>query len=122
MSKSILVVDDNQIVLRIFECSLQPLGYNVELVTSAQGALNSIQLKIPDLIFADINMPGMDGITMIEEIRKVQGAAGIPIIMCTTESQIAVKQNARKVGANGWIQKPFDSDKILKMVQEVLDN
>jgi two-component system chemotaxis response regulator CheY len=82
--------------------------------------LNKAQGQKFDMIITDLNMPNMDGLSMIREIRKLPIQAGTPIIFLTTESDDAVKQQAKAAGATGWLVKPFVPDQLLKIAKKVL--
>ena len=73
-----------------------------------------------DMIITDLNMPRMDGLTMIRELRKMPSQSGIPIIFVTTESDESLKAQAKAAGATGWLIKPFQPDQIIRIVQKVL--
>ena len=80
-------------------------------------ALLNSQVK---LVLSDLNMPNMDGIALIKEIRKTPGLKFLPVIMLTTESQDSRKQEGRAAGATGWIVKPFNPEQLLAVVKKVL--
>jgi two-component system chemotaxis response regulator CheY len=73
-----------------------------------------------DLVVTDLNMPRMDGISLIQELRKMNSYKGVPIILLTTESDDGRKKEARSAGATGWITKPFNQDQLLGVVRKVL--
>jgi two-component system chemotaxis response regulator CheY len=73
-----------------------------------------------DLIITDLNMPNMDGLTMIRELRKQPAQAGVPILFLTTESDPGMKAQAKAAGATGWLTKPFDPDNLIKTVKKIL--
>ncbi len=72
------------------------------------------------MIVTDLNMPNMDGLTMIKEIRKNPSQAGVPIIFLTTESDPEMKNQAKAAGATGWLVKPFVPDQLVKVARKVL--
>ena len=73
-----------------------------------------------DLIVTDLNMPVMDGLTMIETLRASPAHTGVPIIFLTTESDQGMKDRAKAAGATGWLTKPFDPDQLVRIVKKVL--
>lgn len=73
-----------------------------------------------DIIVTDLNMPGMDGITLIKELRKLNAFRFTPILMLTTDSAVDKKQAGKEAGATGWIVKPFNPDTLLKTITKVL--
>ncbi|HML27840.1 MAG TPA: response regulator [Hyphomicrobium sp.] len=120
MSASILTVDDSSSIRVAIKVALTGAGYSVsEAVDGADGIKKANAAKF-DLIITDLNMPVMDGLTMIEELRKLPAHSGVPIIFLTTESDAGLKQRAKAAGATGWLTKPFQADNLLKIVKKVL--
>lgn len=120
MSANILTVDDSASIRLTTRIALTNAGYSVvEAVDGADGIakLSSGQF---DLIVTDLNMPNMDGLTMIRELRKMPAHTGIPVIFLTTESDGEIKQQAKAAGATGWLTKPFDAENLVKIVKKVL--
>ncbi|RUO97528.1 response regulator [Hyphomicrobium sp.] len=120
MAGSILTVDDSSSIRVAIKVALTGAGYTVtEAGDGAEGIRKANAGKF-DLIITDLNMPVMDGLTMIEELRKIPAHGGVPIIFLTTESDAALKQRAKAAGATGWLTKPFQADNLLKIVKKVL--
>ncbi|MFS8144808.1 two-component system response regulator [Rhizobium sp. R635] len=120
MSANILTVDDSASIRLTTKVTLTNAGYSVtEAVNGAEG-LAAAKGGSFDLIVTDLNMPVMDGLTMIEELRKLPGQAGVPIIFLTTESDADLKARAKAAGATGWLTKPFDPESLVKIVKKVL--
>jgi two-component system, chemotaxis family, chemotaxis protein CheY len=120
MSANILTVDDSASIRLTTKVTLTNAGYSVtEAVNGAEG-LATAQAAQFDLIVTDLNMPVMDGLTMIEELRKLPSQAGVPIIFLTTESDADLKARAKAAGATGWLTKPFDPENLVKIVKKVL--
>ncbi|MDR7146245.1 response regulator [Rhizobium sp. BE258] len=120
MSANILTVDDSASIRLTTKVTLTNAGYAVtEAVNGAEG-LATAQTAQFDLIVTDLNMPVMDGLTMIEELRKLPSQAGVPIIFLTTESDADLKARAKAAGATGWLTKPFDPENLVKIVKKVL--
>lgn len=115
--KYILVVDDSEVIRSIVEHTLKMYEYNDILFASdgieALDIIKKNEGKI-GMYILDVNMPRMDGLTLIGEIRKVDKTS--PIIMLTTESDKEKIMNAKERGATGWIIKPFDGEKFIKVV------
>jgi two-component system chemotaxis response regulator CheY len=82
--------------------------------------MNRLQSSVVDLIITDLNMPVMDGITLIQNVRKQPGMKSKPILMLTTEGLATKKEQGKAAGATGWIVKPFDPEKLLQTVAKVL--
>jgi len=120
MSANILTVDDSASIRLTTNVALSSAGYTVtEAVNGAEGIAKATSGNF-DLIVTDLNMPVMDGLTMIRELRKIPSQMGIPIIFLTTESDGAIKQQAKEAGATGWLTKPFDPENLVKIVRKVL--
>jgi two-component system chemotaxis response regulator CheY len=119
MSKTILVVDDSVVMVSSVKQALQMAGYKVETAGDGLEALNRVKAGLkPDLVITDINMPNMNGIDFIKNVRPILRFA--PILALTTESQAAKRDEAKKLGATGWLVKPVAGPDLLKVVKQVL--
>jgi two-component system chemotaxis response regulator CheY len=118
-----MIVDDSSVVRSVVKQALSMSGYN-DIAEAVDGleALNAAKAKIDDykLFILDVNMPNMDGITLVRELRKL--TADTPIIMLTTETDKAKMTEAKSLGATGWIIKPFENDSFIKVVNMFLKN
>ncbi|UVC06940.1 response regulator [Rhizobium sp. TH2] len=120
MSARILTVDDSASIRLTTNVALSNAGYSVtEAINGAEGIQKATSGSY-DLIVTDLNMPVMDGLTMIRELRKIPSQMGIPIIFLTTESDGSIKEQAKAAGATGWLTKPFDPENLVKIVRKVL--
>jgi two-component system chemotaxis response regulator CheY len=115
----ILAVDDSQTMRDAVKETLESAGYQVTVAENGLDGLEKFKQGKFDLIIADINMPVMDGITMIKEIRKIN--TEVPIITLTTESEESKKQEGRNAGADGWIVKPFRPAQFLDIIKQILE-
>jgi two-component system chemotaxis response regulator CheY len=88
--------------------------------SDGQDALGKVSGKSVNLVVTDLNMPVMDGITLIKELRKTANFKFTPILMLTTESQDSKKQEGKSAGATGWLVKPFNPDQLLQVVAKVV--
>jgi len=120
MSKSILIVDDSESIRELVGLTLESSGYKVVKGVDGVDGLNMLDGREINLVITDLNMPNMDGIQLIREIRKKDGYSTIPILMLTTESQATKKEEAKAAGATGWIVKPFVQEKLLEVVKKVI--
>jgi len=120
MSKSILIIDDSESIRELVGLTLESSGYKVEKAVDGVDALRFLDGREINLVITDLNMPNMDGIELIRSVRKKEGYATIPILMLTTESQAAKKEQAKAAGATGWIVKPFVQEKLLEVVKKVI--
>lgn len=117
---TILAVDDSASMRQMVSFTLKDAGYTVVEAADGNEALNAAQGGKFDLVLSDVNMPGMDGITLIKELRNLANFKGTPILMLTTEAGADKKQEGKQAGATGWIVKPFNPEKLLTTVQKVL--
>jgi two-component system chemotaxis response regulator CheY len=120
MPKKILVVDDSESIRALLSMILENAGFEVARAIDGKDALDVLETQSFHLIITDLNMPRMDGISLVKEIRIMQTHNRIPIIMLTTESQTSFKEEARAAGATGWITKPFAPDSLLTVVNKVI--
>jgi len=118
--EKILVVDDSASIREMVSFTLKSAGY--EVITAADGveALDFARKDVVKLVVTDINMPNMDGITLIKELRKLDTYHFVPILTLTTESGDDKKKQGKEAGATGWIVKPFDPDSLLKTIRKVM--
>jgi len=121
MSKTILVVDDSSSLRALVKMSLARAGYAVLEAPDGKQALAQVD-KAPkvNLIVSDVNMPVMDGITFLTELKKNARHKFIPVIMLTTEDESAKMQQAKAAGARAWLLKPFDPPALLDAVSRVV--
>jgi two-component system chemotaxis response regulator CheY len=120
MSKNILIVDDSESIRELVGLTLESSGYRIEKGIDGKDALRFLDGRSLDLVITDLNMPQMDGIQLIREIRKHASYSKVPILMLTTESQAIRKDEAKAAGATGWIVKPFVQEKLLQVVKKVI--
>jgi two-component system chemotaxis response regulator CheY len=119
MPKTILTVDDSISVRQVVSFALRDAGYDTVEATDGRDALTKLSGAM-SLVITDLNMPNMDGMQLIKHIRGGATNKYVPIIVLTTESQPAKKQEAKAAGATGWIVKPFRPEQLLAVVQKVL--
>jgi len=120
MSKVILVVDDSSSLRQMVGFSLKAVGYEIVEAVDGRDGLGKAKKQNFDLILTDQNMPHMDGITMIRNLRNMTGYQSVPILILTTESGDEMKARGRAAGANGWLVKPFDPKRLIEVVQKVI--
>src|SRR5271166_3907913 len=119
MSKVILTVDDSASIRQMVSFTLSDAGYTVIDAADGKDALTKLTVPV-NLVITDLNMPNLDGIGLIRNVRANSACKGIPIIMLTTESQESRKQEGKAAGATGWIVKPFTKQQLLAVVKRVL--
>jgi two-component system, chemotaxis family, chemotaxis protein CheY len=118
--RKVLIVDDSVSMRQMVSYTLRQGGFDVIEAEHGQDALNQLQGSAVDLIITDLNMPVMDGITLIQNVRKQPAMKSKPILMLTTEGLATKKEQGKAAGATGWIVKPFDPEKLLQTVAKVL--
>ena len=116
----ILTVDDTASMRQMISFTLNSVGHEVIQAADGKEALKMLEGKKVDLVIADINMPNMDGITLLKSLRALADYKFTPILMLTTESQEAKRQQGKVAGATGWIVKPFNPEQLLTVVKKVL--
>ncbi len=118
--RSILAVDDSASMRSMVAFTLRRSGYDVIEAVDGQDALEKIGERSVDLVLTDQNMPRMDGLTLIRQLRERERFRRTPILMLTTESSDEMKQAGRAAGATGWMVKPFDPARLLEVIGRVL--
>jgi two-component system chemotaxis response regulator CheY len=117
---TILTVDDSPSIRQMIKIVLGPVGHTViEAGDGAQGLEKAKSSKM-DLVITDLNMPVMNGLELIKALRAMPSLIGLPIVFLTTESNDAIKQEAKSAGATGWITKPFKPEQLLAVVSKLL--
>jgi len=117
---NILAVDDSASMRQMVSFTLKGAGYDVTEAADGQEALAKAKSKQFDLVITDVNMPVMDGITFIKNLRTEVNYKFTPMLMLTTESAGDKKAEGKAAGATGWIVKPFNPDQLLTTVKKVL--
>lgn len=117
--KTCLIVDDSKVIRMVARKILLELEFETMEAADGQEALNACNAKMPDAILLDWNMPVMDGITFLRELRKAPNGTKPIVVFCTTENDLDHIQEAMTAGANEYIMKPFDSDIIQAKFQQV---
>ncbi len=117
---SILTVDDSSSMRQMVSFTLKSDGHEVTDAEDGVVALNIAKTRGFDLVLTDVNMPNMDGITLIRELRQLPNYKGTPLLMLTTESASDKKQAGKEAGATGWIVKPFNPDQLLAVIKRAL--
>lgn len=120
MPKTILTVDDSASMRQMLRMTLAGAGYTVIEAEDGVRGLAAAKTTPPDLVLTDLNMPAMDGVALVRELRRLPTLTGVPIILVTTESDAQKKAEAKAAGATGWITKPFQPDQLLSLAKKVL--
>jgi two-component system chemotaxis response regulator CheY len=120
MAKTILVVDDSASIRQVVGIALKGAGYDVIEACDGRDALGKLDGRKIHLVISDVNMPNMDGITFVQEAKKLPAYRFTPVIMLTTESSGAKKQAGQAAGAKAWVVKPFQPATMLAAVSKLI--
>ena len=120
MAGVILAVDDSASMRQMVNFTLKGAGYDVVQAVDGVEALEYARLHSVDLVLTDVNMPRMDGITLVKELRALPSYRYTPMLVLTTESSQDRKMQGKQAGATGWIVKPFNPDQLLATIARVL--
>jgi len=120
MAKTIMIVDDSASLRVVVSIALKSAGYDVIEGCDGKDALSKLTGQKIHLIVSDVNMPNMDGITLVKEVKKLAAYKFTPIVMLTTESQDSKKKEGQEAGAKAWVLKPFKPEQLLAVVQKLV--
>ena len=120
MPKTILVIDDSASLRQVVAIALKGAGYEVAEAADGRDALSRLDAGRVHLAICDVNMPVMDGIEFVREVRKRNACRFLPVIMLTTESRESRKQEGQAAGATAWVVKPFRPQQILQAVSKLV--
>lgn len=120
MAKTILAADDSRSILQMVSMTLRGAGYQVVEAADGQAAYELAARQSFALVITDLNMPRMDGITLIQKLRATPSYKFTPMLMLTTEAGAAFKAKGKAAGATGWLVKPFDPQKLIATVKKVI--
>ena len=120
MANNILVVDDSASMRQLVSFTIKDAGYGVMEAVNGKDALTKASAAKMDMVITDLNMPEMDGIELIKQLRGKTEYKFTPIVMLTTESQDGKKQEGKQAGASGWIVKPFKPEQLLEVVKKYM--
>ncbi|MBI4697397.1 MAG: response regulator [Nitrospirae bacterium] len=118
MSKTILIVDDSASMRQLVTFALKEAGYDVIAAVDGKDALAKLNSAKADMVITDLNMPNMDGIQLIKQLRTAPATKFTPVVMLTTESQESKKQEGKTAGASGWIVKPFTPALLIETIKK----
>ncbi|MFT5068709.1 MAG: two-component system chemotaxis response regulator CheY [Candidatus Paceibacteria bacterium] len=116
----ILAVDDSASMRQMVVFTLESAGYDVVEAVDGQQALDIAKNESFDLVLSDINMPVMNGIELVKQLRQLEAYKYTPILMLTTETSSDRKMAGKGAGATGWVVKPFNPDKLLATIKKVI--
>ena len=120
MSKTALVVDDSTTMRRMVGFTLREAGFEIVEGVNGEQGLNRLDAQAVDIIVTDVHMPVMDGLSMVEAVRRRADHRFTPILILTTESGDEMKRRGKEAGASGWIVKPFNPVQLQEVVCRLL--
>jgi two-component system chemotaxis response regulator CheY len=120
MARLILTVDDSPSMRLMMQLTLTGEGYDVKQASDGIEALEFARNNNADLVLTDINMPRMDGLSLIRELRQLPAYKTVPMLVITTESAQDRKLQGKEAGATGWLVKPFNNQQLLSTIARVL--
>lgn len=120
MSKTIALVDDSKTILASVGAILSGAGFKTKTFDDPTRALSDFQGNPVDLVITDLNMPHMDGIQLIRELRKLAAFKFTPVLLLTTESQAEKRAEAKAAGATGWLVKPVKANDLIAVIKKVV--
>jgi two-component system chemotaxis response regulator CheY len=116
-----MTVDDSTTVRQMVSFTLSDAGYQIVEACDGKDALSKLgDSATIDMLITDLNMPNLDGIELIKNVRTQPRHKFVPILMLTTESQETKKQQGKAAGASGWIVKPFSATQLVDVVRKLL--
>lgn len=114
----LLIVDDSASMRQMVSFTLKDAGYEVIAANNGKDALSKLGCGKVAMVITDLNMPEMDGLELIRQLRMTPGYKFVPIIMLTTEAQESKKQAGKQAGASGWMVKPFTPEQLVDIVKK----
>lgn len=120
MAKTIMIVDDSTTLRQVVSIALKGAGYDVIEGADGKDALSKLTGQKVHLIISDVNMPNMDGLTFVKEVKKLPAYKFTPVIMLTTEAGEDKKAAGQAAGAKAWVVKPFKPDQMLNAVSKLI--
>jgi two-component system, chemotaxis family, chemotaxis protein CheY len=120
MARNVLIVDDSASMRQVIAFTLEKAGFLVAQGVNGKDGLKRLEESEPELIISDLNMPEMDGLEFIRQLRARPASRLTPVLMLTTESDSTKKMQGKAAGATGWIIKPFDPQQLLQVIARVL--
>jgi two-component system chemotaxis response regulator CheY len=120
MKKVIMIVDDSASLRQVVKLTLERLGFDVLEAKDGRDALATAMGKKINLIITDLNMPVMDGITLVKDAKKLPEHKFTPVMMLTTESQQSVMMEGKAAGAKAWLVKPFKPEQLIAAIEKLI--
>ena len=118
--KTIMIIDDSPSIRQVVNLTLRKVGYDVIEASDGEDGLKKLFGQKVNLIVCDVNMPKMDGITFLKNLKAMPNYKYMPVIMLTTESQEAKKQEGKLAGAKAWVVKPFKPEQMIEAIEKLM--
>jgi two-component system chemotaxis response regulator CheY len=115
-----MIVDDSASLRQVVNIALREAGYEVLEACDGVDALGKLDGRRLNLMISDVNMPNMDGISLVQRVKSMQAYQYLPIIMLTTESQEDAKRRGKEAGVKAWVVKPFNPEQMLNAVSRLV--
>lgn len=122
MSRSVLIVDDEPMARTLLRLMLVRAGFEVLEAENGFEALDKVKQKQPDLVLLDVMMPGIDGFSVCEALRKDALTADLPVIMLSAKTDLESVNRGLRLGANKYLTKPISTEELTRQVRDVLTN
>ncbi len=116
----ILIVDDDPMIRRLLQVNFRLEGFDVDVAARGREALELASASRPDIVVLDVSMPDMDGWAVMEHLREDPGTARVPIVFLTARTGQAEQERAERLGAEGYLVKPFDPGELVQVVRQVV--
>jgi two-component system chemotaxis response regulator CheY len=116
----VLTVDDSRTILAMLHHTLSNAGFEVLQAEDGKQGLDVLRTETVDVVITDINMPVMDGIEFIKNVRATGNHQSLPILILTTETSQDKRNQGKAAGGTGWIVKPFDPEKLISVIHRVV--
>jgi two-component system, chemotaxis family, chemotaxis protein CheY len=120
MAKTIMIVDDSASLRQVVGIALRGAGYDVIEACDGKDALSKLTGQKVHLMISDVNMPNMDGISLVKAVKQMPAYKFTPIVMLTTESADGKKKEGQEAGAKAWVLKPFKPEQMVNVVQKLV--
>ncbi len=120
MSKQILIVDDEDHMIRLLQFALKPVAASIVAVKRGEAAVEFLKENRPDLVILDYSMPGLDGVETLRRIREGEEGAQVRVIMLTARDQTTIRQEAAGLNVQAFLTKPFSPSDLVRRTNELL--
>lgn len=117
---NVLLIEDDELYASLVKMVLERTGFNVTVATTGHEGLDLLEQQHYDVLILDVALPRMNGIEILQRIREMPSLAHLPIIMATADGSIKVRQEAERIGVNGFFEKPFDFDELMALMHQLV--